>query len=340
MDVGGAVIAARFVFFVAASLAFGTALFTLYAGRWVDDRDAAWGRAVVLWASLSVLVAAIAWLAFAIRDFGGDDLPSFVSTGETVLFATAFGPAWLARLAAAAALLAAAALWPSRLLLVALAAVLLGTESFIGHAAVGGTGHRIAELAHILSAAAWLGGLLPLARALATGMRGPAAATRARRILFRFSAVGMVAVMLIAATGVLNRLYVAGPAPELGSDYDRFFIAKIVLFLAMVGAALFNRFRLVPALADVDARPAVLRRFRSTVLAEQGLGVLLLLIASFLGMTSPPDKAEVFREGSVVAETEPNLWTVPERTMSLPETASSARVPDRELPRAPGRENR
>src|SRR5579871_396801 len=132
MEAGGAVVAARFVFFVAASVAFGTALFPLYAGRaGEDDRDAAWARKVILSASLAALAAAIAWLALAIRDFGGDDLPAFLSTGATVLFATAFGPAWLVRLAAAAALVAAAALRPSRLLLVILAAVLLGSESWI-----------------------------------------------------------------------------------------------------------------------------------------------------------------------------------------------------------------
>lgn len=99
--------------------------------------------------------------------------------------------------------------------------------------------------------------------------------------------MGMVAVTLIAATGVINRLYVAGPLPQLGSDYDRFFVVKVLLFLAMVGVALFNRFRLVPRLAEAEARSAVLQWFWWTVLLEQGLGLLLLLTASFLGMTSP-----------------------------------------------------
>ena len=48
-----------------------------------------------------------------------------------------------------------------------------------------------------------------------------------------------------------------------------------------------------------------------------------------------------FGKGQSVAWAEPSLWTVPERTMSLPETASSARIPDREAAGlgAPGRED-
>lgn len=288
MEGGGAVVLARFVFFVAASVAFGTALFPLYAWRSTDDHDAHWVSAVTLAASATALVAAIAWLALDIRDFGGDDLASFLATAKTVLFETTFGPAWLIRFAVAAALVVAAALRLRPLFLVALATILLGSESWIGHAAVGDGGHRISQVTHILSAAAWLGGLPPLARALAAGVHKPSAAVRARRILFRFSSIGMVAVTLIAATGVINRLYVGGPEPRLGSDYDRLFVVKVLLFLALVGVAVFNRFRLLPQLAAAEARPAVLQRFWRTVLIEQGLGLLFLLTASFLGVTSPP----------------------------------------------------
>src|SRR5258708_20987275 len=100
MESGAAVVLARFVFFVAASCAFGAAVFPLYALGTTDERDVRWLRGPILVAAAVALVAALAWLAFAIRDFGGDDVPSFVTTGETVLFETAFGPAWLIRLAA------------------------------------------------------------------------------------------------------------------------------------------------------------------------------------------------------------------------------------------------
>jgi putative copper resistance protein D len=101
--------------------------------------------------------------------------------------------------------------------------------------------------------------------------------------------MGMVAVTVIALTGVLNRLYVAAPTPNLGSDYDRLFVLKVVLFLAMVAVAIFNRLGLVPRLVVAEARPAVLRQFWWAVLFEQSLGLSLLVVASFLGMTSPPE---------------------------------------------------
>src|SRR5690348_8300111 len=97
---GGAVVLARFTFFLAASVAFGAAFFPIYAWRVVDDGDAAWVRSVVLMSSVAALLASMAWLGLAIRDFGGEDLTTFLTTGETVLFETAFGPAWLIRLAA------------------------------------------------------------------------------------------------------------------------------------------------------------------------------------------------------------------------------------------------
>jgi putative copper resistance protein D len=287
--VEGATALARFVFFVAASVAFGTAVFPLYAWRTVEDRDAAWVRALVLASAAAALISAVAWLALSIRDFGGEDWSSFVTTGQTVLFETAFGPAWLVRLVAAVTLIGMAAVWPHLFLLLGCATILLGSEAWLGHAAVGGIGHRISQLLHLFSAGAWLGGLPTLARALADGARRPIAAERARRILFRFSAMGIVAVTVIALTGVVNRLYVAAPTPVLASDYDRLFGLKVVLFLAMVAVAVFNRFGLVPRLAVAEARPATLRQFWWTVFFEQCLGLSLLVVASFLGMTSPPE---------------------------------------------------
>src|SRR5258708_268851 len=171
MESGTAVVLARFVFFVAASVAFGAALFPLYALQTTDERDVRWLRRPILVAAVVALVAALAWLALAIRDFGGEDVPSFATTGEIVLFETAFGPAWLMRLVACVGLAVAATLWPRPWPLLLLATVLLGSEGGIGHAATGGAGHSISQVVHLLSAGAWLGGLPPPAPALAEGTR-------------------------------------------------------------------------------------------------------------------------------------------------------------------------
>src|SRR4029079_14350401 len=95
----------------------------------------------------------------------------FAATGETVLFETAFGPAWLVRIAASAALVLVAAAWPRPWPLLLLATLLLASEGWIGHGAGGGIRHCVSQMLHLLAAGAWLGGLPPLPRTLAGGVR-------------------------------------------------------------------------------------------------------------------------------------------------------------------------
>lgn len=69
--------------------------------------------------------------------------------------------------------------------------------------------------------------------------------------------------------------------------YGQLLALKILLFLAMVCIALFNRFRLLPRFrreAQASAATAALAR---SVLCEQGLGLAILAVVSVLG-TWPP----------------------------------------------------
>jgi putative copper resistance protein D len=100
--------------------------------------------------------------------------------------------------------------------------------------------------------------------------------------------MGYAAVALLAATGALNTLLLVGSTQALvGTPYGRLLGLKILLFLAMVAVALFNRFRLLPRLpreAKASAAAAALAR---SVLCEQGLGFAILIVVSVLG-TWPP----------------------------------------------------
>jgi len=104
----------------------------------------------------------------------------------------------------------------------------------------------------------------------------------------RFSQMGYAAVALLAATGAINTLLLVGSIQALvGTAYGRLLGLKILLFLAMVTVALFNRFRLLPRLrrdAQASAAAAALGR---SVLCEQGLGFAILVVVSVLG-TWPP----------------------------------------------------
>src|SRR4051794_35305693 len=81
-------------------------------------------------------------------------------------------------------------------LIVALSAVALGLESFIGHAGaiVGATGHEliISEALHLLAAGLWLGALLPLWLSVRALPYAPAAA-----LCERFTPLGLVCVLVL-----------------------------------------------------------------------------------------------------------------------------------------------
>src|ERR1700691_5118187 len=123
-------------------------------------------RGVLLAAGLVVLLSAILWLGLESAAMGdarvGAWTPDMI---EGVLFDTAFGHLWQARLVLCAVLAAALALragehWAARTVLAALALASLGLT---GHAAMqtGGLGavHRGNDALHLLCGGAWIGGL-------------------------------------------------------------------------------------------------------------------------------------------------------------------------------------
>jgi putative copper resistance protein D len=214
-----------------------------------------------------------------------------------VLFGTSFGRVWCWHLVfailAVGVCLARRARWRMPAILV-LSFLLLVSPGWVGHA-VEGRGvvrlvHQINQMVHLLAAGLWLGGLLPLAWLLgrARSPSGTAWISLARDVVPRFSQMGYAAVALLAATGALNTLLLVGSTQALvGTPYGRLLGLKILLFLAMVAVAIFNRFRLLPRLrreAQASAAAAALAR---SVLCEQGLGFAILAVVSVLG-TWPP----------------------------------------------------
>ena len=249
------------------------------------------GAVVVLFSALSLTVATTANMA------GSTAAALDPDTISKVLFGTSFGRVWCWHLVfavlAIGLCLAPKARWRMPAMLV-LSLLLLLSLGWVGHA-VEGQGvdrlvHQINQMVHLLAAGLWLGGLVPLAWLLGRA-RSPSGAvwiSVARDVVPRFSQMGYVAVALLAATGLLNTLLLVGSIHALvGTPYGRLLALKILLFLAMVCVALFNRFRLLPRLrreAQASARTAALAR---SVVFEQGLGLAVLAVVSVLG-TWPP----------------------------------------------------
>lgn len=277
-----AIVVARWLFFISAMMAFGIALFPFCAR---GENEPAFVQRLMAAAADAVLVASAAVFALTIVLFGADNPLSFVSMVRTVLLETPFGVPWIIRLATAVALMwAVRARGPKVLQLIA-AGLALASAGLTGHAASRGLAESAVVGVHLLAGGAWLGGLVPLAVTLrAQGSRpdGPAAAMR---LLLRFSAMGMVSVVLIIASGAVNAVTITGRVPDPAIGYDRILLVKLALVLAMVLLAAVNRFVLVRQLAS-SPQPA-LRRIGWTVGLEQILGVLVLIAASILGTTDP-----------------------------------------------------
>jgi putative copper resistance protein D len=298
-------IASRFIHFAAAMAVFGIAAFRLYA--FVGSGIAADVPARVALDALLVrlaaagacvaLLSAVALVPFIAAEMAGSDAAALdPATWKAVLFATEFGRVWCWHLGFAAVLLALcfapAGQWQTGASTLA-ALLLLVSLGWVGHAAMdmgGGISQQINQMAHLTGGGLWLGGLVPLGLLLARAVRpgGAAYVPLARTALPHFSRIGYAAVALIAVTGTANSIMLVGSFGALvATPYGRLLMVKITLFVAMVGLALVNRFRLLPRLSGPGAAMAPLRALYRSVLSEQVLGLLILAVVATLG-TWPP----------------------------------------------------
>jgi putative copper export protein/mono/diheme cytochrome c family protein len=310
----------RAVHFAATLMLAGALIFGVAVGgpalRKTDDGAGAAFRARLLqiaWLSLAVaLVSGVGWLiVLAVRvseRAAGQVL--FDGTVWAVLLHTTFGHACLVRLVAAASLTAVlCSISPkysgvSRWVIAALLASAF-TLALVhsGHAAATsgwlGTFHRAADGLHLIAASAWLGGLLPLALLLAAARRGTMSLATAFDVTTRFSALGVISVGILIATGVVNGWILAGSVPALvGTEYGELLLLKVALFLAMVAIAAVNRRCLTPRLARAAAASGTLAKgdgLRALVrnsLTELAFGLVIVGVVGALGTVPPGAHAQ------------------------------------------------
>jgi putative copper resistance protein D len=215
-----------------------------------------------------------------------------------------FGPAMAGRIALALAALAVSArVRPSPALWGAtsgLGGAVLASFAWTGHGVAdegpAGAVHLAGDVVHLLAAGVWLGALAVLAilllAAAARSGAGPEALVALHRGLAGFSGVGTATVAALLASGLLNSWFLVGPrhvGDLLATAWGRVLCAKLVVFLAMLGLAGLNRFRLTPELGRSLADPAAaLRRLRLSVAVETGAGALVLVLVGLLGALAPP----------------------------------------------------
>jgi copper resistance protein D len=296
-------IGAQAAHFGAVFVLFGAVLFRLYAG----DMPPRIGSAFDRWllnalrvAAVIAMLSALAWwdsVAVNVGEGWADALS--VDTLAAILLDTEFGRIWIWRLALLLVLIGALLFprrspWnrPENALVTGFAGVLVISLAAIGHearyTAIAEAVHLGAKAVHLLAAAVWIGGLVPLSYVLGRAAHDRQAAwiEVARHALPRFSFAGYFTVSLILLSGcVIGFFHVESPAALFGTAYGRVLIAKICLFFLITGIALFNRLRLTPPIL-AGAQSPVAALWKSVVF-EQILGASILLVASVLASLPP-----------------------------------------------------
>lgn len=290
-------IGVRFALYVTLAALFGLAAFSLYGLRpWF-----------IASAGLSLLFSG-AWVVLMASSMAGT--PAWPIDREAVgalLTGSAIGAAWKLRmvmvaLAALAALVAGGrGIWLS---IVALcSAVALATLAWTGHGAmdeaVMGWVHLIVDILHLIASGAWVGALLGLLLLVSR----PAARVDAahlgltHRALHGFGAIGTVVVGTILVTGLVNGWMLVGIgnlATLPATLYGQLLIAKLALFVAMLGLASLNRFRLTPAFERsiaADDHKGALGALRTSLAIETACVIAVLGLIAWLGTLAPPASA-------------------------------------------------
>lgn len=281
----------------------------LLAGRTERPTARAWEARVISlarWGVVVLLLSGVAALAYQAAIVTGR-VGALVEPGAWLQLAIAsqFGTVWMIRhglllLLAGIVLLRdreeSRADWVGwRVEGVILATAGAGAMAWAGHAAAAeswGVAAAVADALHVTLAGAWLGALLPLALLLGAGSREAGADARPFAVIAvrRFSALAVVVMLAIVASGLVNAWVQVGSVPALvGTPYGRLLLVKIALLLPILVIAALGRRRLLPALSGPAAtvgRPAMaqLARFVGWELA---LALAIVVATSALSLTPP-----------------------------------------------------
>jgi len=295
-------IAARAVHFAATATTVGSIIFGIFIARPVLRYHTAAAISFRsrmqrgIWASLvcSVISGAI-WLLLQAASMSGMPLNEALSADvlSTVVGETQFGEVTTFR--AGLAICLAACLAYDRAVIaqwlgLAAAVGFAASLAWTGHAGatVGTTGdlHLAADVLHILAAAAWIGGLMPLIMFLSTSQIRKDLSL-IRDAVGRFSTLGMLSVVVLLLSGIVNAAILVGSLPGLvATDYGRLLTLKMAVFAVMLAFAAINRFRLTPTLGYEKSSVALDSLIRNSAI-ETVFGLSIFAIVGWLGTLHP-----------------------------------------------------
>jgi copper transport protein len=152
-----------------------------------------------------------------------------------------------------------------------------------------------ANILHVLSMSAWLGGIAVLVlglRAATAELEEQARTPLLAAVVTRFSALATVAIAVLLATGIVQSIIEVGSfAALLDTAFGRAVLIKLVAAVAIVALGYVNRQRLLPALkraaagATTPGRTGVL--LRRTLRAELVLGLIAIAATGALSSYAP-----------------------------------------------------
>ena len=183
-----------------------------------------------------------------------------------------------------------------RMLWVTCGAVTVSSPVLVGHS----RSHSplwamvLSDIAHLVAAAFWLGGVIGLWHFLARGRtlsEGPqlhASSEYAVRVVLRFSRFALISVAVLAVSGTVMAVLILGAWDTLlGSAYGRTLLLKLCVLVAVIVLAVWNRFMLIPIIASRPTEPLRWASLRRTLSYEAALLVVIVAITGFLGNGSP-----------------------------------------------------
>lgn len=306
METDWGLIAIRFALYADLMLLVGLAAFPLYSFTQEEREKGLVLRTgpLLMWLSVAGLPLSVFGLAISTATMMSSPFRSVDPAMLTTIIAeTDLGTAWYFRLAALTAVIAGLTCFRRNQTLmlswtVAYGAVALATLLWSGHAgategAIGAL-HRISDIAHMIAAALWIGGIA--AFSMMVWPRGSALdakeIVRVTRVLANFARIGTAAVATIIMTGLFNGLLIIGMnvSALFHSTYGWLLMAKIALFIVMLVLAAMNRWKLTPALGrsikPTGSAPAIIDLRKSLAIEVLAAAGILALVA-WLGTLAP-----------------------------------------------------
>ena len=210
----------------------------------------------------AVIFSGLAWFMLVAASIGGEAtlVGIQLDTLEIILFRTQFGHLWLFRFGCCLVLGFLLLMKRCESISASLAILVLASLGGAGHAGANASSRGLLALAvdvgHLVFAALWPGGLVPLLLFLFAERRATQEQNLLARVVRRFSAMSLTAVIFLGATGIVNAYFLVGSLWALfGTPYGQLLLIKIALFLLMIGFGAWNLLVLKPGLlrlAEVD----------------------------------------------------------------------------------------